>query len=89
MRIVFGHNNFLIKSYTPAELGIPPSDKLNGIVFEVRQHYFHLFWIPFFGIGKIYVIRRTGDSGMYQMPSSRGLSKFVLPPIPATSSAKV
>lgn len=69
MRIVFGHNNFLIKRYNAADLGVPSNDEsVKGLIFEVRQHYFHLFWIPFFGIGKIYAFRRPGDSNLYKMP---------------------
>ena len=65
--IVYGHNNFLIKTVQPSELGI--FDKsYNGITFELRQKYGHLFWIPFIPIGKIWVMRK-GDQHMYQCPN--------------------
>lgn len=66
--IVFGHNNFKIKSFSPRELGIPENPGDQKITLEVRQRYFHLFWIPFFPIGKAYVVRKEGDSNMYEMP---------------------
>lgn len=69
MRIVFGHNNFLIRKYKPLDLGITEGNE-SGVWFEVRQHYAHLFWIPFFGIGKIYAIRKPNDSSLYIMPDA-------------------
>ncbi len=66
--IVFGHNNFHIKSFTASELNIPQEEGGNEISFEVRQRYAHIFWIPFFPIGKIWGMRRAGDSNLYQMP---------------------
>lgn len=69
MRIVFGHNHFLTRRFTPSELGITDGDN-SGIYFEVRQRYAHLFWIPFFGIGKYYLMRKSGDPNQYVMPDS-------------------
>lgn len=63
--IVYGWNSFKIKSFSPVELGIV-STEWEGYTFEARQKYFHLFWIPFFGIGKVYVIRKGND--MFEMP---------------------
>lgn len=65
--IVFGHNNFLIKSFKPEEAGLPPVER-NAITFEVRQRYFHLFWIPFFPIGKVWGLKRAGDENLYAIP---------------------
>ena len=66
--IVWGHNNFLLKTVQPSDLGI--FDKsYNGITFELRQKYGHLFWIPFIPIGKIWVMRK-GDKHMYQCPNN-------------------
>ena len=63
--IVFGHNSFLLNACKPSQLGLPPElDKQYTI--ERRQRYFHLFWIPFFGIGKIWALRKAGDSNLYQ-----------------------
>ncbi len=66
MRIVFGWNNFRIKSYTPFELGLT-TDPLADFTIEVRQSYFHLFWIPFFGLGKTWAIRKNGK--LYELPA--------------------
>ena len=66
--IVFGHNNFKIRSISPREIGIPETAGQQKITIEVRQRYFHLFWIPFFPIGKIYGIRKQGDSNLYEVP---------------------
>ncbi|WP_394750667.1 hypothetical protein [Spongiimicrobium salis] len=66
--IVFGHNNFKIKSFSFRDLRIPQEPGAEGIDFQVRQRYFHLFWIPFFPIGKLYVVKKKGDSNYYEMP---------------------
>lgn len=66
MRIVFGWNNFTIKSYKPKELGLTQEDT-NDFRVEIRQSYFHLFWIPFFGLGKKWVIRKGRDT--YELPA--------------------
>lgn len=64
--ILFGWYSFLIKSYMLEELGFP-HDKANGTMrVEVRQKCFHLFWIPFFGIGKIYGLCADGE--LYNLP---------------------
>lgn len=65
MRIVFGWNHFCIKAYAPHELGLPINNE-HDYKIEVRQRYFHLFWIPFFGIGKKWALRK--DSGLYELP---------------------
>jgi hypothetical protein len=66
MRIVFGINSFKAHTFTPEELGIPNESKVD-LKFEVRQKYFHLFWIPTFGIGKDYILHK--DGGAYELPS--------------------
>ena len=63
--IVFGHNSFLLNSCKPSQLGMSP-DMDKQYTIERRQRYFHLFWIPFFGIGKIWALRKAGDSNLYQ-----------------------
>jgi hypothetical protein len=54
MSIVFGWNSFKIKSFTNRELNLPDQDNKPWRI-EARQSYFHLFWIPFFGLGKKWV----------------------------------
>jgi hypothetical protein len=65
MSIVFGWNSFKVRSFTLAEIGIMKQPEA-GLQFEVRQAYFHLFWIPMFGLGKRWVVRK-GDK-LYDMP---------------------
>jgi hypothetical protein len=66
MRIVFGWNSFKIKTFTPFELGLSKTVD-NDFSIELRQSYFHFFWIPFFGIGKKWTIRK--DGALYEMPA--------------------
>ncbi len=66
MSIVFGWNNFRIKSFKPQELGITQNQD-PGYRIEIRQSYFHLFWIPFFGLGKKWAINKGGK--LYELPA--------------------
>ncbi|MEH0157211.1 hypothetical protein V6R21_24070 [Limibacter armeniacum] len=66
--IIFGHNNFLIKAFTPEEVRLPVQEGDQQVSFEVRQRYAHIFWIPFFPIGKLWCIRVPGSKDLYQMP---------------------
>ena len=65
MKIVFGWNHFRIKTFDPVELGLTQQTDPN-LKIEVRQHYFHLFWIPFFSLGKKWAIRKNNE--LYEMP---------------------
>ena len=65
MSVVFGWNSFKVRSFTLSDIGIIKQEE-PGLQFEVRQAYFHLFWIPFFGLGKRWVVRKGGK--MYEMP---------------------
>lgn len=65
MSLVFGWYSFKIKSFKSHELGIE-NDEFVNVSFEVRQKIFHFFWIPFFGIGKTYSLKR-GDQH-YELP---------------------
>ena len=66
MSIVFGWNNFRIKSFKPQELGVTQNQD-PGYRIEIRQSYFHLFWIPFFGLGKKWAINKGGK--LYELPA--------------------
>jgi hypothetical protein len=55
MSIVFGLYNIKIKEYQPAELGIT-AESVKGCKIAVKQRIFHLFWIPFFPVMKIYAL---------------------------------
>ena len=59
MKIAFGSYSFKLKSYVATDLQINPTD-WQDTTFEVRQKVFHLFWIPFFSLGKFYVRRKHG-----------------------------
>lgn len=61
--IIYGHNHFKIKKIYPNELGLIDDFDYH---IEIRQKYFHVFWIPFFGLGKIWAIRRNGE--LYDLP---------------------
>ena len=68
--IVFGHNNFSIKKFSYRDLNLPPGEGWEDISFEVRQRYAHLFWIPFFPIGKLWAIKKRGSGDdLYEMPN--------------------
>ena len=67
MRLVFGWNHFKIKSFDPFELGLTQK-RVNDFTIEVRQSYFHFFWIPFFGLGKKWSIRKNDQ--LYELPAA-------------------
>lgn len=61
--ILYGWNNYLLKSVQPEELGISRS-QAPDLRVEYRQKYFHLFFIPVFPLGKFWAIRKQGQ--MYE-----------------------
>lgn len=65
MRIFFGWSSIKVRSFTLSDLGIMKQTE-PGLEFEVRQAYFHLCGVPFFGLGKRWVMRK--GSSMYEMP---------------------
>ncbi|AXY75968.1 hypothetical protein D3H65_19145 [Paraflavitalea soli] len=65
MSIVFGWNHFRIKSIDPYAAGLSQNAQ-PGYQIEVRQRYFHLFWIPCFSLGKKWALRK--DNQLYEMP---------------------
>jgi hypothetical protein len=65
--IVFGWNSFKLDQCQPSKLGLPPETDSQFII-ERRQKYFHLFWIPFFGIGKFWALRKFQDNQLYDAP---------------------
>jgi hypothetical protein len=66
IRIVFGWRYFKLKSFTPTELGLP-NPKESNFAIELRQGYFHLFYIPFLSIGQKWNIRKGGK--LYETPA--------------------
>lgn len=90
--IVYGHNHFLIKSYTLEDLGIFNQEGSSRIKLETRQRYFHLFWIPFIPIGKLWAIRKDGTDNLYEMPvelQNAILAKYGYPKTPWYSAALI
>jgi hypothetical protein len=65
MSIVFGWNHFRIKSIDPYAAGLSQNAQ-PGYKIEVRQRYFHLFWIPCFSLGKKWALRQNNQ--LYEMP---------------------
>lgn len=63
MRIFFGSRHFKIRDLYPHELRLLNNTDLN---IEIRQKYFHIYWIPLFGLGKIWLIRK--DDQLYELP---------------------
>lgn len=64
--IVYGWNSFTVATYKPSDIGMEAElDK--QLYFERRQKYAHLFWIPTFGIGQIWVLRKSNDGNQYQV----------------------
>jgi hypothetical protein len=55
--LIFGKNNFHLKSYTPFELGLT-KNPIHGFFIEIRQNYFHLLGIPCFDLGVTWHIRK-------------------------------
>lgn len=66
MRIVFGQRNFKIREFSSHELGFT-NEQHNNFNIEIRQNYFHIYWIPFFGTGKIWAIKKDGQ--LYELPA--------------------
>lgn len=67
MSFLFGWYGFKLKSYSVEELDLK-KEIWKDSVFEVRQQVFHLFWIPFFSIGKKYAVRKQGE--LYDIPEN-------------------
>jgi hypothetical protein len=71
MRIVFGHNNFRVKAVAPIEIGIV-DESFKNCMFELRQKYGHLFWIPCIPLGQIWVLKKP-NGHIYDCP--RGIEQ--------------
>src|SRR6218665_108791 len=68
MRIVFGWNRIKLKSFSLQELNIETTEQTQNAKLQVSQSYFHLFWIPFFPLGKRYSLVINGED--YHIPPS-------------------
>jgi hypothetical protein len=56
-----GVRDFKIKEYTPQELGITAPD-LQNFVFQHRQRFFHIMFIPTFPVGQYWCMRERDKS---------------------------
>lgn len=65
MSIIFGWSHFKIKTIDPFAVGLSQQVQ-PGYHIEIRQRYFHLFWIPCFSLGKKWALRKDGQ--LYEMP---------------------
>lgn len=65
MRIVFGHNSFVIKRLSSRELGISAEEQVYEV--QLRQKYAHLYFIPVFPIGQVWVAKKT-NGNLYDVP---------------------
>lgn len=63
--IVFGWNSFKLDSFKPSKVNLP-AEMDAEITIQKKQKYFHLFWIPFFPIGQVWIIKKKGDSDSYE-----------------------
>jgi hypothetical protein len=74
MRIVFGLYNINIKEYKPAELGIIDENS-KDFTFAVKQRIFHIFWIPFFPVMRIYAIIDKNKNAYHASPDLKKILK--------------
>lgn len=65
MSVIFGWYSFKVKSYNAKDLELE-EEKWKNSDFEIRQKVFHLFWLPFFSLGKVYALRKNGN--LYDLP---------------------
>ena len=72
--IIYGHNRYSRKSFTPEELGLPGTAEGLGLAgltspivrFELSQRFVHIFFIPIFPIGVSWCVR-TDDTNLYKI----------------------
>lgn len=57
--IVYGWNNYCLKTITSKEINTNESDTLNAKI-QYRIKYFHLFWIPVFPLGTYWTLNMNG-----------------------------
>lgn len=64
--LIYGWNSFVVGKHKPSDIGLE-AEMDRDVLFERRQKYVHIFWIPVFGIGKVWVMRKTNDSNQYKV----------------------
>lgn len=70
MRIIFGWNYIVLKSYRLKDLIVTNDESLKNAELVVREAYFHLFWIPFFSLGRRYHLKPDNLTKRYLKPSA-------------------
>lgn len=65
--IVYGTGSYSLKTFSSTDLGLNPLH-YDGHQFKIIQRYAHLFWIPFFPIGRDYLMTMPGRSEKYHAP---------------------
>lgn len=61
MTFFFGTKYFLTGSFTAQELGLTNEKEYNGIIYELREWYLHIFFIPFITLGRRWVIYENAE----------------------------
>lgn len=56
--ILFGHNSFVVKRINPGEVGLHEAE-WHGTEIQLRQRYAHLYYIPVFPIGQVWVLHKN------------------------------
>ena len=67
MAIVYGLYTINIKQYKPSDLGLN-DESLKDYTFAVKQRIFHIFWIPFFPIKRIYALVDRNNVAYHASP---------------------
>lgn len=80
--IVFGKNKYLLKSFKPSDFGLP-TDPNDTDLIVVYQQYAHLYFIPLFSLGKIWVLKR-GDALFELTPEFQQLINAINPKLPSS-----
>ena len=58
--ILFGYNNYKVKTVLPTELGLMDESFRNSEI-QLRQKYFHLYYIPLFPLGQYWTVMKNGE----------------------------
>jgi hypothetical protein len=74
MAIIYGTGTYTMKRFSASDLGIMSSD-LDGYEFHIMKRYAHLYWIPIFSLGTLYVTSKPGSSDKYEV--SEGLKNVM------------
>ncbi len=83
--VLFGWKSLLLLKILAHEAGLAqPNENVNYHI-EIRQKYFYLNFIPFFPMGKMYLMRNHTDNELYELtPETLAIikQKFIAPRAP-------